>query len=299
MAEAEALPAGEMHPPTKALQLEWFYMSFHKEDRAKYVKSGRHLTNKMLESVAEHFENIFNLQVADGSLAKKRDHQIEQHVRCEMHHELRKPFDEKVHRVIEQHHQGDDHHSRQGCKYYCHDYKWQDHDDSSRCNNTATRCSRHAWCTGRRASTPPRSATKTPRTTNIKFKTKKHQYKAHHNNAHYTSDYEELRISTNTPVPSEDPVSASSESKKTHEDENYHLYIDKKMKACSHVPCKSDHPQHRAKAQSSQKGKKGESPSTFLDNDLNFTDTILMGLDSIDADLNRPDDVTNPFNFDM
>ncbi len=35
-----ALPAGDMHPPNQALQLEWFYMSFHKEDRAKYVESG-------------------------------------------------------------------------------------------------------------------------------------------------------------------------------------------------------------------------------------------------------------------
>jgi hypothetical protein len=38
---------------------------------------------------------------------------------------------------------------------------------------------------------------------------------------------------------------------------------------------------------------------TFSDDDLDFTDTVLMGLDSIDADLNRPDDVTNPFNFGM
>ncbi len=40
-------------------------------------------------------------------------------------------------------------------------------------------------------------------------------------------------------------------------------------------------------------------PPTFLDDDLDFMDTILMGLDSIDADLDRPDDVTNPFDFDM
>jgi hypothetical protein len=56
---AEALPAGDMHPPNKALQLEWFYMSFHKEGRAKYIKSGQRLSNKMLESVAEYFKNIF------------------------------------------------------------------------------------------------------------------------------------------------------------------------------------------------------------------------------------------------
>jgi hypothetical protein len=37
---------------------------------------------------------------------------------------------------------------------------------------------------------------------------------------------------------------------------------------------------------------------SFLDDDLDFTDTVLMRLDSMDADLNRPDDVTNPFDFD-
>jgi hypothetical protein len=71
------------------------------------------------------------------------------------------------------------------------------------------------------------------------------------------------------------------------------------MKAGSHVPCKSDHRQQRTKSQLSQKGKKGETPPTFLDNDLNFTDTVLMGLNSIDADLKRPDNVTNPFDFNL
>ena len=35
-----------------------------------------------------------------------------------------------------------------------------------------------------------------------------------------------------------------------------------------------------------------------MDGDLNFADTVLMVLDSIDADLKGPDEVTNPFNFD-
>ncbi len=38
---------------------------------------------------------------------------------------------------------------------------------------------------------------------------------------------------------------------------------------------------------------------TFLDDDLYFMDTVLMGLDSMDADLNRPDDITNLFDFNM
>ncbi len=65
------------------------------------------------------------------------------------------------------------------------------------------------------------------------------------------------------------------------------------------MPRKSDHQQHGAKVQLSQKGKKGEMPPTFLDDDLDFRDTVLMGLDSIDANLNRPDDITNLFDFDM
>ncbi len=68
---AEALPAGDMHPPNKGLQLEWFYMSFLKEDRAKHVKSGQRLSNEMLKTVPEYFENIFNSQVADGSPGKE------------------------------------------------------------------------------------------------------------------------------------------------------------------------------------------------------------------------------------
>jgi hypothetical protein len=36
-----------------------------------------------------------------------------------------------------------------------------------------------------------------------------------------------------------------------------------------------------------------------MEDDLNFMDAILMGLDSIIADLTRPDDITNLFNFNM
>ena len=90
-----------MHLPDQALQLKWFYMSFHKEDRAKYVESGRRLIEEMLKSLAEYYENIYNSQVADGSLAKKRKCQIEQCVRCDMRHELCKRYDEKVCHVTE------------------------------------------------------------------------------------------------------------------------------------------------------------------------------------------------------
>jgi hypothetical protein len=70
------------------------------------------------------------------------------------------------------------------------------------------------------------------------------------------------------------------------------------MKASSHVPRKFDYPRQKNTSQTSQKEKKGEKSPTFLDDDLDFTDAVLMGLDSInDAVLNGHDDVTNPFNI--
>jgi hypothetical protein len=98
---AEGLPAGDMHPPNQALQFEWFYMSFYKEDKAKYVEGSRRLSNEMLKLVAEYFQNIFNSQVADGSLAKKCERQIKQCVRRKMHHDLCKRYIEKVRHVTE------------------------------------------------------------------------------------------------------------------------------------------------------------------------------------------------------
>jgi hypothetical protein len=228
---AEALPAGDMHPPNKELQLEWFYMSFHKEDRAKYVKSGQHLSNEMLESVAEYFEKIFNLQVADGFLAKKRERQIKQRVRRKMRHELRNRYNEKVCRVMERHHGGDDRNSsRQGNKYYRQDYKWQDHDDSG-CRDNYDKCkwkqeNKTPSDRSNKAFKPclvhgPKSKHtskecyyKNPKSNKCQAQDKKRQYEAHHNDVRYTSDNDKLHISTDTPVPSEDPASASSKSKK-------------------------------------------------------------------------------------
>ncbi len=113
----------------------------------------------------------------------------------------------------------------------------------------ATRHSSHAL----RTSTPPRSATRIPRTrTSVKPMKKTSIRGAPQQCALHKHD-NELHASINTPVPSEDPASASSKTK-THEDENYHLHVNKKLKTGSHVPCKSDHRQHRGKSQLSQKG---------------------------------------------
>ncbi len=47
---AELMPAGDIPPPNKALQVEWFYMTFHKTDRLEYVRSGRQLDDETIVS---------------------------------------------------------------------------------------------------------------------------------------------------------------------------------------------------------------------------------------------------------
>ncbi len=127
--------SGRHATANKALQLEWFYMSFHSEDCVEYVESGRQICNKTLESVAEYFKNIFNSQVADGSLAKKHKPQIKHHMRHEMHQALRKQNNKKVCHITEQHHESDSCHSRQSNTYYPHDYKWKDCNHRGDCHN--------------------------------------------------------------------------------------------------------------------------------------------------------------------
>ena len=64
---------GDMPTPNDTLKVEWFYMSFHQEDRARYLESGRCLCNETPEIITEYFDNIFNLQVANGLLTKKHE----------------------------------------------------------------------------------------------------------------------------------------------------------------------------------------------------------------------------------
>jgi hypothetical protein len=210
----------------------------------------------MLESLAEYFDNIFNSQVADGSLAKKRKCQIKQRVRREMRHELCKRYNEKVRQVTEQCYGGDGCHNKWPDKYRRSNFKWQDHGKRDRCDTydkhdkklddkTPPDCSNKAFkpCSVHRPKSKHTSEEcyKNPRNNKRQLQDKKHPHDAHHNNTCYTSDDDESPSSMDTLVPSEDPASASSKSEKDHEDENYHLHVSKKMKAGCHVPCKSDH----------------------------------------------------------
>ena len=104
------------------------------------------------------------------------------------------------------------------------------------------------------------------------------------------------------PAPNDGQVSPS-DNNDNKKDEHYHVHFAKKMKAASHVPCKSGRQQQAKSVKPVVTSILKKIHPTFLDDDLdfgnNFTDTVLMGLDFLGADLNGPGDVTNPFNFDM
>jgi hypothetical protein len=96
LCSAEALPAGDMPAPNDALKIEWFYMSFHQEDRNRYLKSGRRLCDETLATVVKYFDNIFNSQMADGSLTKKGEKQIEFRAKRKLCHKMVKRYNDKI-----------------------------------------------------------------------------------------------------------------------------------------------------------------------------------------------------------
>jgi hypothetical protein len=51
----KALPAGNWPKPSEAQGLKWLYMSFHKNNRNKFVTSGRKLDTKTIKLVTEFF----------------------------------------------------------------------------------------------------------------------------------------------------------------------------------------------------------------------------------------------------
>ena len=67
---SQMLPEGDIPTPNAALQVEWFYMSFHRSDCTEYLHSRRKLYNETLATLTEYFESVFDAQVADSTLRK-------------------------------------------------------------------------------------------------------------------------------------------------------------------------------------------------------------------------------------
>ena len=95
----ELLPAGDLATPNSALQVEWFYKSFHKSDRSEYVQSRRRLVDEMITTLAQYFESIHDVQVIDGMLQKKREDQIRQAAHRDYRHKLQSHYHDKLKRI--------------------------------------------------------------------------------------------------------------------------------------------------------------------------------------------------------
>jgi hypothetical protein len=65
---AKALSAGNWPKPLEALALEWFFMSFHKNNRNKFVMLAIKLDTKTFKLVTEFFEAHFTRNKNDGML---------------------------------------------------------------------------------------------------------------------------------------------------------------------------------------------------------------------------------------
>ena len=91
-----------MPAPNDTLKVEWFYMLFHQEDRARYLESGQCLCNETLEIVTEYFDNIFNLQVANGSLTKKHEKKIKFCSKRKLRHKMAKRYNDKIRNLANQ-----------------------------------------------------------------------------------------------------------------------------------------------------------------------------------------------------
>ena len=69
---AELLPEGDLEMPAASLSVEWFYMTFHRTDRAEYVHSGRKLREETLKSLAEYFESIYDSRLSEGLVPRRQ-----------------------------------------------------------------------------------------------------------------------------------------------------------------------------------------------------------------------------------
>jgi hypothetical protein len=292
-------------------------MSFHQDDHNRYLESGRRLCDKTLTTVSEYFDNIYISQMADGSLTKKREKQIEFCAKRELRHEMAKRYNDKIRHFAnrrygrEERHQERGHSHRRGYEK-SHPYKRDDRDKS----RSFKRDNRNHKAPPKREDKAfegqpchihgPKSqhsfdkCYKNPKNQDKNFYDKKRNHEAHHNDEQEADDDEGSCASMDLPSASDSAVSRSADEEQD-EEEQYHVHSDKNVKRGSgmaRVPCKRKSVKAPVSATLKRKAR------TFLDDDLDFgydfgndlKDSILMGLDSLIAG-DDADDVTNQFDF--
>ena len=68
---AKELPAGDIADPNESLVLKWYYMSYHKSDREKFVLSKTDMNDETLDSVTKFFQNLYEIRKSNGTLQRQ------------------------------------------------------------------------------------------------------------------------------------------------------------------------------------------------------------------------------------
>jgi hypothetical protein len=97
------LPVGDIEMPNVQLQVEWFYMTFHKSDCMECVQSRRKLRNKMLQTLTEYFQSIQETRENNGSLQCHQLEKVQAEAKCEMCQELEEQYACKMRHLFNQH----------------------------------------------------------------------------------------------------------------------------------------------------------------------------------------------------
>jgi hypothetical protein len=112
------LPAGNIITPGASLQVEWFYMTFHKSDHVEHVQSGQKLHNKTLQFLTEYFQLVHKTRENNCSLQRHQVKKICMEAKRKLHYELEEQY---VHNLRHLTNQRRSHrlHTRQDDGYHC------------------------------------------------------------------------------------------------------------------------------------------------------------------------------------
>jgi hypothetical protein len=86
---AELLPAGDIQKPSDGLALQWYYMSYHKNDCKKFVCSGKTLNDETIESVTTFFQALFEQRKLNGMIKQQEAERLRKRLLQEASEKLR------------------------------------------------------------------------------------------------------------------------------------------------------------------------------------------------------------------
>ena len=142
---AELLPPGEAQPPSDKLAVQWYYMTYHRADRAEYVKSGKKLAAKTIETLTAYFQSLFAQRKNDGTLERAEVDRIRNRAKRTLASDLRDKREAR--RTNHARRESRERRRYDGHRSYCrgtddrrsHDSRRSGRDGRDRCNNQPER----------------------------------------------------------------------------------------------------------------------------------------------------------------